>query len=60
MKLAYPVLEKHPYLMPIMHVRRWIRVVFRKKTAKEISYINNIDRDKADKTQILLKNIGLM
>ena len=60
LKAQYPVLEKHPYLMPVMHVRRWIRVVFKKKTAKEISYINNIDRDKADKTQILLKNIGLM
>ncbi len=60
LKSQYPVLEKHPYLMPVMHVRRWIRVIFKKKTAKEINYINNVNRKEADKTKDLLQNIGLM
>ncbi len=30
LKRQYPVLEKRPYLMPVMQVRRWIRCLFRR------------------------------
>lgn len=60
LKYQYPVIQKHKWLTPIMHVRRWIRVLFKRTTAKDLKYNNNIDQEQAQKTKNMLVNIGLI
>ncbi len=62
LKRYYPILEKHKWLMPIMQIRRWF-MIFRPDVAKmaksELSVNKTLSKDVADKTQNLLKEIGL-
>lgn len=61
-KFHYPILEKHKWLMPLMEVRRWCKLVFcghLKRVAKEIHHNYSITNNEATNTQDLLKNIGL-
>ncbi len=62
LKRYYPILEKHPWLMPIMQVRRWF-MLFRPDVAKmarsELSVNRSLDRSKADEMDIFLDDIGL-
>lgn len=62
LKRYYPILEKHKWLMPIMQIRRWF-MIFRPEVAKmaksELSVNKTLSKDVADKTQNLLKEIGL-
>lgn len=62
LKRWYPVLIKHPWLMPIMQIRRWfmlLRPNVAKMAKREILVNGNIDQAKATKMNTLLENIGL-
>lgn len=62
LKRYYPILEKHPWLMPIMQLRRWFMLLnptVAKMARREISLNNSIDSSKADEMNLFLKNIGL-
>ncbi len=63
-KLAeiYPVLKKHGWLLPLMQIRRWFKVLFGggfKRSVKEISINQNVSKEQAEKIDYLLTNIGL-
>lgn len=62
LKRYYPILEKHPWLTPVMQIRRWF-MLFRpdvmKRTKREIKVNRNLDKSKANEMNIFLKNIGL-
>lgn len=61
-KFHYPILEKHKWLMPIMQVRRWCKLIFcghLKRATRELKYNGSISKDVAENTKTLLKNIGL-
>ncbi len=62
LKYYYPILQEKPYLMPIMQVRRWGKLIFcghLKRTAQELKYSNNISDKEANEVRIFLNNIGL-
>ncbi|MBE5753605.1 MAG: hypothetical protein E7343_06060 [Clostridiales bacterium] len=62
-KCAYPVLEKHKWLTPFYQVVRWFRILFKGRAGTSIRELNtnaNVSKDTQDKTQILLKDLGLM
>ena len=61
-KFHYPILQKHPWLMPFMEVRRWFKLVFcghARRSLKELNYNRNITDEVATDTKGFLKNIGL-
>ncbi|MBE7058174.1 MAG: hypothetical protein E7387_03630 [Ruminococcaceae bacterium] len=61
-KLYYPILEKHPWLTPVMEVRRWFKIAFcgqARSSIKELQHNNNISRQEAEQIQVFLENIGL-
>ena len=61
-KLQYPILEKHPYLMPVMQVRRWFKLIFcghAKRWIRELSYSNNISKSQSEEIKNFLLEIGL-
>lgn len=62
LKFQYPVLQKHPWLTPVMAVRRWFKLIFCghvKRSVKELKYNSSIDKSQAQKTKEFLDNIGL-
>lgn len=62
LKGQYPVLQKHPWLTPVMEVRRWGKLVFcghLKRTAKEIQYNSQLSDEEVNSTYQLLKKLGL-
>lgn len=63
LKSHYPVLKKHPWLMPFMQIRRWFKLVFcghAKRTLGELAYNQNVSQEDADDMKAFLKNIGLI
>ncbi|MBR7111972.1 MAG: nucleotidyltransferase family protein [Clostridia bacterium] len=62
LKRLYPVLEKHKYLMPLMQVRRWFRLL-NPKTAKmarrELRVNKRLDSGKAKTMEAFFKDLGL-
>ena len=58
----YPVLVRHPWLLPVMQIRRWF-LIFRpdiaKATKKELVTNANLDTSKADEMNDLLNDVGL-
>ena len=62
LKRYYPVLEKHPWLMPFMQIRRWfmlLRPDVAKLAKKEIASNKSIEKSKADQMNCFLDNLGL-
>ena len=62
LKNYYPILNKHPYLTPILQVCRWFRILFRgdaKRSITELSYNNNVSRSQAEEMRGFLEEIGL-
>lgn len=62
LKRLYPILERHPWLMPFCHIRRWFSIIFGgrfKKSIIEMKANSNISNEKANQTAHLLKEIGL-
>lgn len=62
-KYRYPILQKHPWLTPVMEVRRWFRVVFlsrvRSRVTKEFKYNAGISSENAAAIRTFLNDIGL-
>lgn len=61
-KTHYRVLEKHKWLMPIMEVRRWGKLIFcghMQRSLEELEYNNNLPKDTAKKTRELMDKLGL-
>ena len=58
---AFPVLKKHPILLPICHVRRWIRVIKRgrgKQAVGEIAYTVSMPNERDAEIEKMLNNLG--
>lgn len=62
LKYHYPILEKHPWLTPVMEVRRWCKLLFggqARRGMRELQYNRNVTGDKALATARLLDDLGL-
>ena len=62
LKRYYPVLERHPWLMPFMQVRRWfmlLRPDVRKMARAELQTNTSLDGDVAKNMKAFLADIGL-
>ncbi len=62
LKRYYPILEKHPYLMPFMQVRRWFMLLkpdVARMAKKEMATNNNLDKSKSNDMNGFLDSIGL-
>ena len=61
LKKYYPVLEKHPYLMPIFQVKRWIDALVRDRKKYVHEFRENIKNDKnSDAVGKMLDELGLI
>lgn len=61
-KYAYPILQKHKWLLPVMEVRRWGRLIFCggfKRSVTELKVNNDLSREKAAEMQSFFEDIGL-
>ena len=61
-KYYYPILKKHKWLLPIMQVRRWFRLVFCggfSRSKKEMKINSNTSKKQARQMQNLLKQLEL-
>ena len=59
----YPILQKHRWLLPVMQVRRWGKLIFRGgfgRGVKELRYNQSLDETKARDTANMLRDIGLL
>ena len=62
LKFQYPVLQRHAFLMPIMQVRRWCRILFcggAGRSVRELSYSGGITKTEAASVKEFLEQIGL-
>ena len=62
LKRYYPILEKHPWLMPFMQVRRWLMLSkpeVAKMAKREMEFNAKLEKTKANEMNVLLDNIGL-
>ncbi len=62
LKLQFPILEKHKWLMPFCQVARWFRLMFGKKSdlaKKELKANVNVSNEKVKDVKDLLKNLDL-
>ena len=61
MKTKFPILEKLPFLLPIMWVVRWIDAIFHKKKSitHETSRLNKMDNETVDAYNNDLNKVGL-
>lgn len=58
----YPILKKHPWLMPICQVRRWFRTIRRgrgKTAMRELSGAATMPKEKRNAIHALLSDLGL-
>ena len=62
LKRYYPILEKHPWLMPFMQIRRWFMLLnpnVAKMAKREMTVNRDLEKEKASDMNIFLKSIGL-
>lgn len=62
LKRYYPVLEKHPWLMPVMQVRRWFMLLkpdVAKMARREMAANGRLPKTKSDEMNAFLGDIGL-
>lgn len=62
LKTVYPVLAKHPCLLPVCWVRRWIRLICTgklKKVKMEYDIYHRLDEDEVNKTKDLIQRLQL-
>ncbi len=61
-KFHYPILQKHRWLLPIMEVRRWFKLVFCghvKRSIRELKLNKKISHIEAEQVKEFLNDIGL-
>lgn len=62
MTVLYPILKKHPYLLPFCWVARWVKALFRGKTrglVQEMTYSNAISEQRVAEVKDMLMQLGL-
>ena len=61
MRYRYTVLEKHPYLLPVMWVRRWGRILFkeREKVEAQADRLKFLEQEKLDAFEQSVCAVGL-
>ena len=63
MKYCYPILKKHPYLLPVMWVKRWKRIIFSKVgkdgIKSEIYESSVFKKEYSDKVKELISDLEL-
>ncbi len=62
LKLKYPVLEKHRILTPFCQIARWCGLFSpktRKRSARTLRALRNLDRDTVETVRNLLREVGL-
>lgn len=61
LKEKYPVLKKHWYLTPIFYLVRWFEMMFSGRFNRAVTEVKamNADKEKLEKAQKLLKDLGL-
>ena len=62
MKRIYPILEKHPILLPFCHARRVIKFLFNRdkgRVISEIAYTSSVSEEKKEKLAHLLAELEL-
>ena len=62
LKIKYPVLNKHPYLAPFMHIIRWFGLLSpakRHRMKNEMRVNFAIDNDKMREVESLLCDLGI-
>ena len=62
LKERYPVLKKHPWLMPAMQVRRWLEMVKDKRLGRSIGELKmnaSLDKSRAKQVDEMFRGVGL-
>lgn len=62
LKFYYPVLMRHPWLMPLMQIIRWFGIVFAGRTKRsldELKQSSDITRSASDETKQFMQELGL-
>jgi len=62
LSLSYPILKKHPVLMPFYQVKRWFRIFFGSKRGSalaELSATATLDKGAKEATMLLFDRLGL-
>ena len=63
LKIQYPNLEKHKWLLPFYEVKRWLRLLFKggvKRSVNEIKVTANMDSEKVGRSARLMSELGLI
>ncbi len=63
LKIQYPNLEKHKWLLPFYEVKRWFRLLFKggvKRSVNEIKITANMDSEKVERSARLMSELGLI
>lgn len=58
----YPIIKKHPVLTPFMHIRRWLKLIFKgipDETVSELKFSQNVSNEEAKGMATLLKELGI-
>ena len=61
-KLYYPILQKHKWLLPVMYIRRGVDFIVRKgikRGVRELKINNGLDAVKSADMQRFMKKVGL-
>lgn len=62
LKTHYCILYKHPWLTPVMQVRRWCKLLFcghMDRVARDVRYNGSVSKSQAEELKQLLQDIGL-
>lgn len=62
-KFHYPILQKHPWLTPVMEVRRWGKLLFcghTRRVTRELRFSQSLSKDTANEALQLLQDLGLV
>lgn len=62
LKIVYPSVEKHKWLMPFYQIRRWFRLFRKGKVKKSLNEVNiaqKSDGQQTEKMQSMLRELGL-
>ena len=62
MTARYPILKKHPILLPLCHVLRWFSILSpetRKRARREVAYSASLDAQRGERVGKMLREIGL-
>lgn len=62
MKITYPILNKHKWLLPFCWAKRWVKILFRgisKETKRALQINTNVTKGQEEKISELLQKLGL-